>query len=118
MKNTKKILVSFMFFVLGVIFSSKIALAENQDLPSGFSMSPFFQEVNLEKDQTQSNFVLEIANNTQALATLKLSVVDFGALDESGGVAFLGSADDLNNKYSLASWVSLEKDSVAINPGE
>jgi hypothetical protein len=39
-------------------------------------------------------------------------------LDETGGVAFLGSADNLTNKYALASWISLEKDGLVLNPDE
>ncbi|NTW26926.1 MAG: hypothetical protein HGA36_01235 [Candidatus Moranbacteria bacterium] len=110
----KKKLTYLTLILVGALFFSKNALADDQN----FSISPFFQEINLEKEQERTDFVLEIANNTGAAATLKLSVLDFGALDESGGVAFLGSAEDLKNKYALASWVSLEKDSVVINPGE
>ncbi|MEI7891194.1 MAG: hypothetical protein WCI36_04490 [bacterium] len=105
--------------IFGVVVISKNSLAQDvQDVPKGFSMSPFFQEVNLAKDQNSSSFALEISNNTPESAVLKLSVVDFGALDETGGVAFLGSAEDLKNKYSLASWVSLEKDAVVLEAGE
>jgi hypothetical protein len=55
---------------------------------------------------------------TKYSANFTLSVVDFGGLDESGGVAFLGPEKSLENKYSLASWVNLEKDSIELSSGE
>jgi len=93
-------------------------LAEDSTVKEGFSMSPFFQEVTLTQDQARTDFALEISNNTNASAVFKLSVADFGALDETGGVSFLGTSVDSMNKYSLASWVSLEKDALVLNQGE
>jgi len=111
---------SLIFFVFFLSFSafSKECRAEEQNTAKGFSVNPFFQEINLEKDQAEKTFAVEITNNTENLAVLKLSVVDFGALDESGGVAFLGDSKNLTNKYSLASWISLENDGLVINSGE
>jgi len=117
MKNKYK-LVCTLFAILSVVFFSKNAIAEDTRKSAGFSMNPFFQEITLNKDQDRAGFVLEISNNTSSPAVFNLSVIDFGAMDESGGVAFLGSSEDLMNKYSLASWVSLQKDAIVLNPGE
>lgn len=97
---------------------SKNCYAENRDDAKGFSISPFFQEINLAEDQKENSFDIEIANNTNVGAVLKLSVVDFGTLDETGGVAFAGDSKNLTSKYSLASWISLEKDALVIGSGE
>lgn len=114
--------INFALVVTGIFFSlilvSENCLAQVQEQDRGFSMSPFFKEIYLEKDQSQENFALEISNDTSYAAIFKLSVLDFGALDESGGVAFLGSSEDLKNKYALASWLSLEKDEISLNSGE
>lgn len=117
-KTMKKI--GSIIFILFLSFGAfaKNSYAEDQNVAKGFSVNPFFQEVNLEKDQADATIEVEIANNTGNLAVLKLSVLDFGALDETGGVAFLGDSKDLTNKYSLASWISLEKDGLVIGPGE
>jgi len=114
----KKIFTSFLILFLSLGAFAKNCQAEDQNIAKGFSVNPFFQEVTLEKDQTESIFNVEIANNTENVAVLKLSVVDFGALDETGGVAFLGDSKNLTNKYGLVSWISLEKDGLVINPGE
>lgn len=118
MKKIRLIFTMVVIVFFGVATFEKVLAEESQESPKGFSMSPFFQEVNLNRDQDQSSFVLEISNNTQTSAMFKLSVLDFGSLDETGGVAFLGSGDDFKNKYSLASWVSLEKDAVILEAGE
>ncbi len=83
----------------------------------GFSITPFFQEVNLEQNQKEAVFFLTVENTTDAPATFRISVLDFGALDESGGVAFLGAGNP-ERKYGLASWISLEKDALVLNPGD
>lgn len=77
-----------------------------------------FQEVVLEEGQREASFEMEVSNTTDAMMTLRLSAMDFGSLDESGGVAFLGAGKDFENKYGLASWVDLDRDAVVIGPGE
>jgi hypothetical protein len=49
---------------------------------------------------------------------LKLAVYDFGGLDESGGVAFLGAQSDLEKKYALASWMRPSQNTLELDPGE
>lgn len=108
------------YYLLGllvVIFFLKDNVVLAQENKSGFSITPFFQEVSLEKDQKESKFLVTVENTTGAPAIFRLSVLDFGALDESGGVAFAGTTD-LEKKYGLASWVSLEKDAIVLNPQE
>lgn len=106
-----------LFFLTIFIFSNiESAFAQ---ATSGFTLSPPFKEIELKKEASQSSYFIEIANNTPVHQTLYLSIVDFGTLDESGGVAFLGSGPEiLERKYSLASWVSLEKDVVEIGSGK
>lgn len=109
----------FFIFFLSLILFARNCQAENKEIQDGFSIAPFFQEITLEKNQVETKFNLELSNNTDFPAVFKLSVLDFGALDESGGVAFLSSAEKkVTNKYSLASWISLEKDALALNPRE
>ncbi|MEI8343878.1 MAG: hypothetical protein WCF93_02945 [Candidatus Moraniibacteriota bacterium] len=106
-------LAALVFF--GTIFFAKNSLAE-QSAAAGFSIQPFYQEINIQKDQDKLPFSIEVKNNTHQLSVFRVSVLDFGALDESGGVAFLGSGDNL--KYALASWVNLQNDTLVIGAGE
>lgn len=114
----KKISIFAGIFLISTLLSFTNCLAESQEENKGFSISPFFQDITLEKNQNGASFDVKITNNTQNLAIFKLSLVDFGAMDESGGVAFLAPSDELENKYGLASWVILEKDAIVLEPGE
>lgn len=111
----KKIISCLLLGLICSFYPSDI-FAENITT-KGFTISPPFQEVIFDKDQTKASFFIEITNNGSLSKILGLSIVDFGSLDESGGVAFLGSKlSDWQKRYGLASWVSLEKDSVIIAP--
>lgn len=115
----RKILFSFLISFFVLLSFLKNCQAESQVNDNGFSIAPFFQEVALEKDQPYAKFNLEVSNNTAMPVVFKLAVLDFGSLDESGGVAFLGASEkNLTNRYGLASWVVLEKDALALNPKE
>lgn len=80
---------------------------------------PFLQTVQiLAQDKTKA-LDLTLSNNTKQTQSFKLSVLDFGALDESGGVAFASSdASTLIKKYGLSSWLKLESDSITLKPGQ
>lgn len=107
-----KRLIIGILFVLGATFlASWKALAEN-----GITVSPVFQEVLL-GDEKQSDFFVEVTNNTETLSTFHVSVLDFGSLDESGGVAFLGGTSQLEKKYALASWMRPGSDTLTLPAG-
>jgi hypothetical protein len=113
----KKIFISFFIFFFSLAVFVKNCSAETEEKVRGFSIDPFFQEVTIQPEQKESQFFLTVENTTETPAIFHISVLDFGALDESGGVAFLG-ASDLERKYGLASWISLEIDALVINPNE
>jgi hypothetical protein len=85
---------------------------------AGFVVSPAFENVTVRADQRQVEYNLKISNRNAADQNFRLSVVDFGSLDEQGGVAFLGQpTSELEHKYGLASWMKLEKDAVFVPAG-
>jgi hypothetical protein len=115
----KKISIYHFVFFLGLgIFLSNASRASAEESANGFSVAPFFQEVELQSGQDSAAFTLEVSNSRDFPVVFRLSVLDFGALDESGGVAFVGSSEDLKNKYGLASWLSLDRDAIVVSPGE
>lgn len=75
------------------------------------------QEVTLNEEK-EVRIEVTVTNTTEVIGTFQLHVFDFGSLDESGGVAFLGASNELETKYSLASWMRPEKDSVTLLPGK
>lgn len=104
---------SLFVIVLLSLFSTSVNVLE---AATGFSLSPMFQTITL-SDETSQEFSVTVSNDTTAVATFRLSVLDFGSLDESGGVAFLGAPSVLEKKYSLASWMHPETDTVTLAPG-
>ena len=110
----KRIILFIMAFVW-LIGSPKILAAEN----SGLSLSPPFVDVTVGGGQTESSFYLTVGNYNRINETFNISVVDFGSLDETGGIAFLTvNGDKSERKYALASWISLEKDIVTVAAGK
>lgn len=114
----KKIILYRSVFLLSFVLLTNISSALAQAAEKNFSITPSFREITLEEGQNEKEFSLAVSNNRDFPVVFRLSALDFGALDESGGVAFLGSSEDLKDKYSLASWIRLEKDAVVIKPGE
>lgn len=104
---------SFLTLFLG-IFLPFFVSAETKD----FLLSPLFHEVAFESDDTEKEVNVEIANRTNTDAEFFLSAVDFGALDESGGVAFLGGTGDFERRYGLASWIRLPTNRLVLPAGE
>lgn len=85
---------------------------------AGLTVSPPFLDVELNSNLSEQNLQVELKNNGDNPLHLSLSLVDFGPLDESGGVAFLGA--DFNNfnewsaNYGLAKWLNLEVNSLEL----
>lgn len=104
---------SFPAFFIG-IFLPFFVSAEAKD----FSLSPLFYEVTFESGDTEKAVKVEISNRTDTDAEFFLSAVDFGTLDESGGVAFLGGTGDFERRYGLASWIRLPTDRLVLPAGE
>ena len=81
----------------------------------GFTLSPAIAQVDVPSAKPQVTNMVTLSNATSAAQVFKLTAVDFGSLDEEGGVAFLGqSAGDLTHKYGLASWMILDHDTVTV----
>lgn len=86
---------------------------------NGLSVSPAIKNIVLEQDQSEATFEFTVANNTQETTVLRLATLDFGSLDESGGVAFIAkSSDGLSTKYGLSNWLRYTKDSLVLEPGK
>lgn len=83
----------------------------------GIVVSPPAKQLVLEAGQTNLNFTVDVANTTSDSQSMLLSVVDFGALDESGGVFFSGQSNDFERKYGLAGWLKLDQDQLNLSPG-
>lgn len=84
----------------------------------GISVEPFLSDLVLDEDETEKPFTVTLFNASSNEVRLDASAVDFGSLDASAGVAFLGASRDIEKTYLAADWIKLEADSVTIPPNE
>lgn len=109
--------------VVGVGLTSRVAYAaapapaKPKAAIGGITVSPAFQQITIGQNDTDKTFDFSVTNNTSQEYELSLATVDFGSLDESGGVLFMGASDkSLNYKYGLAQYVTLQQDRVVVEP--
>lgn len=103
----------WLVLLIGLLFRPNISLA----LDNGIVVEPPMQDLVVEATDKTVVMTINYTNNSNSLIGLKLSTIDFGALDESGGVAFLGlNKNVIDKKYALASWVSLSENVVNLQP--
>lgn len=112
-KKSLLTIVSFGFFFSFLLFP----LGVSSQRAGSFSVSPLFSEIEI-GDESEKTFFLDVTNDTADPVVFRLSFVDFGSLDESGGIAFLGKGSDFQQQYGLSSWMSAEKDVVTVFPQE
>lgn len=103
-------------FIVGILLIFSVGVPDTS--AAGFAVTPMIQEITLDEGERSKTSLVTVNNETEELATFELSVIDFGSLDESGGVAFLGATGDLEQKYALASWMQPEANEVTLGPGE
>lgn len=106
--------VSVLLIVFGGFFKPLFVFAEQGD----FLVEPLYHEVDLSNDDTEKFLHVDLSNRTGEDATFAVSVVDFGTLDESGGIAFLGGGGGFEQRYGLASWVKVGSDSFIVPAGK
>ncbi len=80
-------------------------------------VSPMFQEVRI-ADESETVLEVSVTNTTAAAVPFRVAVYDFGNLDQSGGVAFLGASQNLSNDYTLAPWIRLDREVFTLASGE
>lgn len=87
--------------------------------PAAATITPAYQEIDVSQAAPQQSFSFKLTNRSSYAQRYDLSAVDFGTLDETGGVAFLGdNTSNFEQKYGLASWLVLEKTVVYADPGQ
>lgn len=108
--------------VLGLMLqvTSGISLAATlQNIANNaISLSPFLQNITVSESDTTKSFNLELTNHSPNVQELDLTTRDFGSLNETGGILLEGSTDNYSQHYGLTSWLTLETDTVVLQPGE
>lgn len=114
----KKFLLSSLLIVLIILTGMPQAWAAASLRPR-VTIAPFLQQVQIAPTDAIKNFDVYLTNNSTSTLSFHLSVVDFGSLDETGGLVFAGSnASSLTKKYGLASWLRLAESDLSLAPGQ
>jgi hypothetical protein len=93
-----------------VLFGALIPLSAQA---AGVTVSPAFQDVVLTQAMNGKDITVTLTNQSSVGLNFALSSADFGTLDETGGVAFLGTpATELEHRYGLVSWLTLDRNTV------
>jgi hypothetical protein len=107
-------------WLLVFLFMAIAGFARAQSDGPALQISPFYSDVKIGQEEAEKKIEFKLTNNSDSDTEVKLSFIDLGSMEESGGVAFQG-LDPKNltqgGKYSLANWVDLERDRLAIKPG-
>lgn len=94
-------------------------VAQAASSSANITISPFLREVRFPADEATKDFSVQLTNNTGTTQNFRLSVLDFGSLDASGGVVFAGSdASKLSKKYGLANWLQLGQKNLELKSKE
>ena len=82
---------------------------------AGVTVSPAFQNIVVTQAMSGKDFIVTLTNQSTIGLNFDLSTSDFGTLDETGGVVFLGTpAAELEHRYGLVSWLTLDRNTVFI----
>ena len=83
---------------------------------AGITVSPAIVNLELQADQASNSFEVSLTNNTNKAISLSISSLDFKSLNDSGGLAFIGSsASESVFKHSLAAWITTPSGPVTID---
>ncbi len=112
----------FTVILLAVCISAALSppsvwAANARNTTGGVTLSPFLQQLSIAPDEAGKSFSLSITNHTTGLQELNLSARDFGSLNDTGGILLEGSSK-YSQKYGLTSWMTLETDTVVLQPNE
>lgn len=107
------ILVGVLLAALGTLRPAPLLAA------GGVTVAPSMQEVLLFAKEHITTFQVQVSNDSEVEQSFNVSILDFRALDETGGVAFVGlDASKLEKKYSLANWARLEPAQIRLAAGQ
>lgn len=107
---SSSLLLSFLACFL-VLFSVE-AFAQTVEKTPGLSISPAFQEVVFEKNDTEQSIFFELENNTDQTLEFRFEAIPYTTVDYVGSLSFLNPT--LNEAVGTVSFVTFDVDRVMI----
>lgn len=116
----KKVVGAFLV-VIGLALSAPLAVANatayQAVTPAGITLSPFLQTISVASFEPTKSFTVQVSNHTDSRRNFKVSLTDFGAQNEFGGVAFLGLTDtSYSAKHGLVKWLAIDRSTFSLAP--
>ncbi len=94
------------------------ARATNVHPNRGIVISPFLTDTKIQPSDTTRDVSVTVTNDTAKEESFTISSLDFGSLNDTGGIVFAGNdADKLTQKYGLASWLQIPNNRLTLLPG-
>lgn len=105
----KRLIIIFLLvYLLAQVTLTKPAMAASASSASSIAIQPFLQTITIKQGDAQEQFELSINNGSSFTQHFHLAAINFGSLNETGGLVFEGAnANNLINKYGLANWLNL-----------
>lgn len=117
MRALLAILVSFILFALLTQTShAQIKPFDSAQGKQGITVTPSIVRLDLSQDPPEAEIFYK--NSTHSQIELSFFAQDFSELEEEGRVKFLQEKDVKNYQYGLTSWITFEKQSMTLSPGE
>lgn len=102
--------------LLSLTLLAVLTQAASAQVKQGITVTPSIIRLDLSTDKPEAELFYQNSTNNQI--ELSFSAQDFSELEEGGRVKFLLEKDAKNYQYSLTSWISFEKQSITLSPGE
>ena len=103
--------------VMSVAVPGVHAAAQLSTTPAGISLSPFLQTISVVSFEPTKSFTVQVSNHTDTTRNFKVSLTDFGAQNEFGGVAFLGLTNPgYSAKHGLVNWLTIDRSTFSLVP--
>lgn len=112
-----KLKITLLLFLFSIVYCllSNSVFAETK-ASNSISVLPQLTQLDLGVSEPETK--IYYTNNTPYPVELGLSVEDVRELEERNPVGLLNPKEAANYKYSLSSWVYLDKQTLLLNPGE
>lgn len=86
---------------------------------SNITVRPFLENININPSEKTKQFDLTISNDSKFKQVFHLSTINFGTLNETGGLAFQGaSGTKISSKYGLTKWLTLSNNDIELGPSQ
>jgi len=106
----------FLLITLSIYLIFITGKVRAQNPKNTITVLPQLTQVDLSRDSSETQIFY--TNNSSTPVELALSVQDVRELEDRNPVGILDPKEATNYKYSLSSWVYIDKQTLLLNPGE